>query len=150
AIGASATIGTSIDSQRSGTSISAQSGRRNLKNNGLQRIFSAPFTTNRTTTVMRSALVAALRHARKAASEASARITDQAGPNNQSGGCHDGLRNVWYHGDNSVSHAPIPATAMPHSAATTISAVMPKQGPASARGPSEKRAHVPSDQYAPD
>ena len=87
-----ATIGARIESHRNGTSTSAQSGRRSLKNSGLQRTLSTPLARKARRSACRLPRSWRLppRQQQRTAMPAP-RITVQAGPNSQSGGCHEGL-----------------------------------------------------------
>jgi len=102
------------EAQRNTTSNSAQSGRRKLKNKGDHRKWPTKFTAYKIMMAVRSASLCAPSHANIPAHAVSPRISVHAGPNNQSGGCHDGLARLRYHGPIVVNSPPAPPKRTAH------------------------------------
>jgi hypothetical protein len=113
-------INATIESHKNPTSINAQSGRWSLKNNRLHNELQAKFMANKAMMVVRLLLVSALRHASTPAAAAHANMVVQAGPNNQSGGFHDGCLRAKYQGPKLVRSPPTTAAATATVTATII------------------------------
>ena len=113
-------ISAAIESHKNPTSINAQSGRWSLKNNRLHNELQAKFMANKAMMVVRLLLVSAFRHASTPAVAAHAKMVVHAGPNNQSGGFHDGCLSAKYQDPKLVSSPPTIAAATATVTATII------------------------------
>ena len=109
-----------IESQRNGTSTSAQSGRFNAKKSGLQSICRTILLAKSERIRIRPASSGALVHAETPDHAAKPNMTVQAGPNIQFGGFQDGLRRSSYQGPTVVVHPPTASTRITVAAAITI------------------------------
>ncbi len=122
--GAITIIGAKIESQRNGTSISAQSGRWNVKNSGLQTMWKNIFRPNSARTRSWVASSGASVHPNTPDHPASPRMIVHAGPNAQFGGFQLGFRRSRYQGPIEVDTAPMANTRMVMIADTIMGSVI--------------------------
>jgi lambda repressor-like predicted transcriptional regulator len=113
-------INAAIESHKNPTSINAQSGRCSLKKSRLHNELHKKFSANKPIMVARLLGVSARRQASTPAVAAQANMVVHAGPNNQSGGFHDGCLRAKYHGPKFVNSPPTTAAAMATVTATII------------------------------